>query len=670
MGKKGELNLTMEKRVQKRSIKTKIMSTAIIGVLCVAVFTGIVMIHGIHTLTNSLVERLLRPLTRISSQTVEGNLHMLADRIFTVSDNEILHSEYTTLEQKQQVLTDFSAGIEFVWLSLYTSDGKFYCGAENSPKDLSNTELFQGMKETGNLVVGDVEYTDNQLQIIIGTPIQGEGDVTYYVIGSYKYDILNDVLTNLQIGSTGYAVIVNKNGVVMAHPNTSIVENKTNISQMYSGNEQVMELFQKVYTGETNIKEITIKGKKQFVCYTPVRGANWYMAIFMPHEEFNVVSRRISITNVIVAIISCLIVIIIATLVSNKISGSIDNVKQRIQKLAKGDITSPVEILQTGDEAEDLSVALEYSVKDMREYIVELRDTLKSVSQGDLNVEVKEEFMGDFVVLKESTNNIIDFLNEMIGQLKEAANMLSNAALGVSNDAKAVENASEQQSGSIEKLIQESNEISDSIIAVDENAKETKELTIKVEQKLEEGIGHMKALLKAMDDIRTSEEEISKTTKFMEDIAFQTNILAINASIEAARAGEAGKGFSVVADEVRNLAGKSSDFAKYTANIIKDSSVAINAGVKIADETSVSMNDIASISQEISDITDKLLVSVESEMLALENVAYAIETISDMASKNLTVSKESANSIDELTQQAITLQRMVERFQTKEENIK
>ena len=68
----------------------------------------------------------------------------------------------------------------------------------------------------------------------------------------------------------------------------------------------------------------------------------------------------------------------------------------------------------------------------MREYIVELRDTLKSVSQGDLNVEVKEEFMGDFVVLKESTNNIIDFLNEMIGQLKEAANMLSNAALGVS----------------------------------------------------------------------------------------------------------------------------------------------------------------------------------------------------------------------------------------------
>ncbi|NDO46383.1 methyl-accepting chemotaxis protein [Clostridium sp. MD294] len=662
--------MEIEKKVRKRSIKTKIMSISIIGVLCVTVFMGVIMTYGIHTLTHSLTERLLKPLTRISSQTVEGNLHMLADRIFTVSDNEILCSEYTTLEQKQQVLTDFSAGIEFVWLSLYTSDGKFYCGAENSPKDLSNTELFKGMKETGNLVVSDVEYADNQLQIVIGTPIQGQGDTSYYVVGSYKYDILNDVLSNLQIGSKGYAVIVNKNGVIMAHPNTDIIKEKTNISQIYSGNQEIMDLFQKVYTGETNIKEVSINGEDEFVCYTPVRGANWYMVIFAPQEEFTIIARRVNITNIIVAIISCLVVAIIATLISNKISGSIGNVKERIQKLAEGDITSPVEILQTGDEAEDLSVALEYSVKDMREYIVELRDVLMSVSQENLNVEVEKEFVGDFVILKESTNNIIDFLNEMIGQLKEAANMLSSAALGVSNDAREVENASEEQSGSIEKLIQESNEISDSIVAVDENAKETKELTIKVEQKLKEGINHMKSLLKAMEDIRTSEEEISKTTKFMEDIAFQTNILAINASIEAARAGEAGKGFAVVADEVRSLAGKSSDFAKYTAEIIKNSSTAINTGVKIADETSVSMNDIASISQEISDITDKLLVSVESEMIALENVAYAIETISNMASKNLTVSKASASSIDELTQQAVTLQKMVERFQIKGENMK
>ena len=145
--------------------------------------------------------------------------------------------------------------------------------------------------------------------------------------------------------------------------------------------------------------------------------------------------------------------------------------KERIQKLAQGDITSPVEILQTGDEAEDLSIALQYTVQDIRTYIMELRETLMSVSKGNLNVSVKEDFVGDFVILKESTNYIIDSLNNMMQNLQLAANTLSNAAIHVSNDARDVQNASEEQSTSVEKLIQESNEISNSIIEVDEKQK-------------------------------------------------------------------------------------------------------------------------------------------------------------------------------------------------------
>ncbi len=637
------------------------MFTAISGVLCVAIFTAWVTMHGISSLTNALSEELLEHLTKISSQTVEGNLHMLADRIFSISDNKVLSDSNATIEQKQQALTEFSSGIEFVWLSLYTTDGKYYCGDSSSPKDISNTALFQGIKATENLMVSDTEYTDNQLQIIIGAPVKGENDVLYYVVGSYKYDVLNDVLSNLHIGYSGYAMIVNENGIIMAHPDVNIVQNKMNISQLYEGNDNIMELFQKIYTGVTDIEELKINGEKQYIAYTPVRGTNWYMALFMPHSEFKTVEHQAITSNIIVTIICSIAAAILASVVANKIARSIGNVKERIQKLAQGDITSPVEILQTGDEAEDLSTALQYTVQDIRTYIMELRETLMSVSKGNLNVSVKEDFVGDFVILKESTN--------MMQKLQLAANTLSNAAIHVSNDARDVQNASEEQSTSVEKLIQESNEISNSIIEVDENAKATKELTNKVEQKLEEGIHQMKALLKAMDDIRNSEQEIIKTTKFMEDIAFQTNILALNASIEAARAGDAGKGFAVVADEVRNLAGKSSDFSKYTAEIIKVSSEAIDMGVKVANETSVSMNDIASISQEITEITDKLLISVESEMVALENVAFAVESISNMTTKNLSVAQESANSIEELTQQAVTLQQMVEKFETRNQSI-
>ena len=105
-----------ETKRRKKSIKAKIMFTAISGVLCVAIFTAWVTMHGISSLTNALSEELLEHLTKISSQTVEGNLHMLADRIFSISDNKVLSDSNATIEQKQQALTEFSSGIEFVWL--------------------------------------------------------------------------------------------------------------------------------------------------------------------------------------------------------------------------------------------------------------------------------------------------------------------------------------------------------------------------------------------------------------------------------------------------------------------------------------------------------------------------------------------------------------------------
>ena len=86
------------------------------------------------------------------------------------------------------------------------------------------------MQETGNLVVNDVEYTDDQLQIVIGSPVKAGEEVLYYIVGSYKYDVLNDVVSNLHIGYSGYAAIINANGVIMAHPDMSFVENKTNVS--------------------------------------------------------------------------------------------------------------------------------------------------------------------------------------------------------------------------------------------------------------------------------------------------------------------------------------------------------------------------------------------------------------------------------------------------------
>ena len=662
--------MKMKKDEKRRNIKVKIMATVMAGVLCLAIMTTVVLLYGTKTLTNTLAQDLLLPLTKISSQTVEGNLHMLADRVFLVSDNKTLSSSESTIEEKKQVLTDFSSGIEFVWLSLYTTDGKFYCGTDNSPLSISDTVLFQNMTATRNVVISDTEYINGQLQVAVGAPVKGTDGIMYYVVGSYKYDVLNDVLSNLHISYSGYAMVVNQYGTIVAHPDTIFVQNKTTVSELYEGNSDIITLFDRIYTGETGIQSLNLNGEKTLISYTPIKGTNWYMALFMPREEIRAGEQKVITMNIIITILCIAITAALATMIAGKISKALGNVKDRIQKLAKGDITSPVEILNTKDETEDLSIALQETVNDVSGYIIELTQALTSLTKGNLQTEVKGEFVGDFIVLKESINHIIDFLNEMIGELQKSSNTLSQAAMGVSNEARNVNSNSEQQSACVEKLKEETNNISNSIGIVDKNTKQAKELTNQVENKLNEGVQQMASLLEAMEEIRYNEEEISKITKFLEDIAFQTNILALNASVEAARAGAAGKGFAVVAEEVRNLAGKSADFSKRTTEIIQVSGIAIDKGVKRAKATSVSMNDIAEMSQKITNITDKLFVSVEKEKEALKNVEAAIDSISVMAERNLITSKKSANASEELSQQAITLKTMAEKFQTKNEDKK
>ena len=254
--------MKMKKDEKRRNIKVKIMATVMAGVLCLAVMTSAVLLYGTNTLTNTLAQDLLLPLTKISSKTVEGNLHMLADRIFSVSDNKTLSSSESTIEEKKQVLTEFSSGIEFVWLSLYTTDGNFYCGADNSPQNISDTALFQNMTETENLAIGDTQYINGQLQIAIGAPVKGTNGILYYVVGSYKYDVLKDVLSNFIIGYGRSAVIVNQNGTIVAHPDTIFVQNKTTVSELYEQNSDIITLFDRIYTGETGIQSMSLNGEK------------------------------------------------------------------------------------------------------------------------------------------------------------------------------------------------------------------------------------------------------------------------------------------------------------------------------------------------------------------------------------------------------------------------
>lgn len=645
-----------------KGIQRKIILNTTVITLILALVTSAVLFVASGRLVGGTLTETLGPFAQIASRTVESNLHLMADRILLLSENEQLTSPETTKAQLKDKLDYMASGIEFVWLSLYTPDGKLYTGYGNGPAEITGGRLYTLMTETGNLVVDDTAVTDQGLEIAVGAPVYIDSEVAYYLVGSYRYDLLNDVLGSIHIGHSGYALVVGEDGRILAHQDKEVVSERQTIDSLFAGDDALLSLFERVQAGIVGAESVRIDGRDTYVAYSPVRGANWSLAILVPSSDFMGIANLAVGANMLVVILLLVLALVITARYSGRISRSLGYVTGRIQGLAKGDLTSPVDVLATRDEAQDLSVALRDTIADVSGYVRKLKEALSALSEGNLNIWVDGEFAGDFVVMKDSLSRIIDFLNEIMDRLQQSAGSLSDRAHQMDFNAQALHSASENQSQSVSRLMGQTQVISQDIGEVDKHAKTAYRLMDETMDKLSQGNAQMRSMLDAMEKIRANADEINKITKFMEDIAFQTHILAINASVEAAHAGAAGRGFAVVADEVSELAQKSAESSKRTAEMIEYSRRAIAEGMASAQRTAQAMEELEGISRQVVEITDELALSVDREKGALESVTEDISGISRLAGENLQFSQSVASISSELKTQARELQEMSERF--------
>jgi methyl-accepting chemotaxis protein len=371
-------------------------------------------------------------------------------------------------------------------------------------------------------------------------------------------------------------------------------------------------------------------------------------------------------TSGIVALILLIIAIIYTTVLASHIQRPLRRVQDRIGSLARGDLHSDVEIVTSIGEAEQLSVALQNTVLDIKTYTSELKRVLAEVSNSNLDVSVDGEFRGDFIVLKESLNSIVDFLNEIMNNIQSASGEVLRSATLVSQTANNVRGSSGSQSDAVANLTAETDNISGNIATVNEQTKNVVNMVEDMNQKLSEGESHMQDMLVAMKSISDNSDEITKVNKFLEDISFQTNILALNAAVEAARAGISGRGFAVVADEVRNLAAKSGESAQYAKSMIENSQQSIDDGRRFAELVAESITTIKEQTTQIREITDLLMTSVTAQNVSLESIDTKIRLINDLAAENLRSSDVSAQASSTLEHEADALKELADNFNLKQ----
>lgn len=340
----------------------------------------------------------------------------------------------------------------------------------------------------------------------------------------------------------------------------------------------------------------------------------------------------------------------------HKLDVSIKQMADASKKLASGDLDINLQ-REGNDEFTRLMDEFQKVVDNIR-YQAKVAN---QVSNGDMTVKVN--IKSDRDMLGMALQKLVDQNHHALSNIYDAAYQVNTSSSQVASASEALAQGSTEQASAIEQITAS---IADIAEKTKENASEADKaaaLMADAMVNVNSGKEDMQEMMEAMQQINASSESISKIIKVIDDIAFQTNILALNAAVEAARAGEAGKGFAVVAEEVRNLAAKSAAAASETAELIEDSIEKVNAGSKIADETSQAIEAITNVVSESEKIVSGIAEASNYQATAITQVDQAIEQVSQVVQNNSATSQECAAASIELSNQSGRMTELLSVFQ-------
>lgn len=355
------------------------------------------------------------------------------------------------------------------------------------------------------------------------------------------------------------------------------------------------------------------------------------------------------------------------TLIRRKLIYPVLQIRDQMMDIAQGKLSTPFMLEPNTSEIGMLIGAIQKTKSVLQQYIGNISSQLSQMANGNMNLHVDMEYIGDFRPIKESMEVILNAMNHTLSQIDDAASMTSGHAEQVASGAQSLAQGATEQASTVEELSATISQLSDRMVHIAESAEKTKSLTGEAEHNLELSDQKMAELKQAMDDIAVSSQEIGKIIKTIEDIAFQTNILALNAAVEAARAGTAGKGFAVVADEVRNLANKSQEASRQTTLLIENSTHAVERGVGLTEETAQALSVVVESTRESNRYVEGIATDVDQQATALQQVNIGVDQISSVVQTNSATAEQSAAASQELNSQAGSLQRLVNQFQLRHE---
>jgi methyl-accepting chemotaxis protein len=296
----------------------------------------------------------------------------------------------------------------------------------------------------------------------------------------------------------------------------------------------------------------------------------------------------------------------------------------------------------------------------------EAAETLEKLAQRDMTARMTGDYSGDHARIKDALNQAADNLDQSLQQVTLAVEQVASASAQIGTGSQTLAQGASEQASFLEEVSSSLQEMAAMTRQNAGNAKEARGLSEGARSSANQGLDSMRRLSEAMEKIKASSDSTARIVKTIDEIAFQTNLLALNAAVEAARAGDAGKGFAVVAEEVRNLAMRSAEAAKNTANMIEESVHNAESGVQLNQEVLAKLQQINEQSNKVGEVMNEIAAASDQQTTGIDQVTAAMEQMNQVTQQNAASSEESASAAEELSGQAQELHTMVARFHLSE----